>query len=68
MSKPEIKIQFKSGAVGYYTTDQDVEKLFDGLGDLIRDRYVGVIELTDLSDKKRTFINISEISTFGYKL
>lgn len=63
----EIKIIFKNGVLGYYKyLGDDIEKAFDFLGDAIRDGAKGVLEVIDLMDDKRTIINISDISTFGY--
>lgn len=39
---------------------------FDFLGNAIREGATGVLELIDLSDDKRTIVNILDISTFGY--
>ena len=64
----EIKIRFKSGEVAYFKLKNDnIDKLFDRLGDAIRDGARGVIELIDLEDDKRTIVNFSEIASFGYK-
>lgn len=63
----EIKIRFKSGEVAYFKLkDNNVNKLFDRLGDAIRDGARGVIELIDLADGKRTIVNFNEIASFGY--
>lgn len=63
----EIKIRFKNGEIGYFKLEDDnIEKVFDFIGDAIRDSATGVLELIDLVDDKRTIVNISEISTFGY--
>lgn len=63
----EIKIIFKNGILGYYKfLGDDIEKVFDFLGDAIRDGSKGALEVVDLIDDKRTIINISDISTFGY--
>ena len=63
----EIKIIFKNGILGYYKfLGDDIEKVFDFLGDAIRDGSKGVLEVVDLIDDKRTIINISDISIFGY--
>lgn len=62
----EIKIRFKSGEVGYFELEDDVEKTFEYLGNMIVNNYKGVVELIDLADNKRTFVNISDISSFGY--
>lgn len=63
----EVKIIFKNGLMGHYKyLGDDIEKVFDFLGDAIRDGGKGVMEVVDLSDDKRTIINISDISTFGY--
>lgn len=66
----EIKIRFKSGEIGYFKSEDNEEQLmlriFDVLGDSIRDGVKGVIELIELTDEKRTIINISDITSFGY--
>ena len=63
----EINIIFKNGILGYYKfLGDDIEKVFDFLGDAIKDGSKGVLEVVDLIDDKRTIINISDISTFGY--
>ena len=63
----EIKIRFKSGEIGYFKLENyDIKKLFDRLGDSIRDGAKGVIELIDLADDKRTIVNFDEIASFGY--
>jgi len=66
----EIKIRFKSGEIGYFKSENNGEQLmlriFDVLGDSIKDGVKGVIELIELTDKKRTIINISDITSFGY--
>lgn len=64
----EIKIKFKSGTIGYYKLiDDNIENLFNVLGDAIRDNKSGVLEVIDLVDDKRTIVNILDVSTFGYK-
>lgn len=67
----EIKIRFKSGDVGYFkflneVHDAEMEACFDFLGDRFKNQAVGVIELIDLADNKRTYVNMSEIASFGY--
>ena len=63
----EIKIRFKSGDIGYFKLEEDkIEEFFDFLGDAIRDRLDGVLELIDLVDDKRTIINVKDITSFGY--
>ncbi len=63
----EIKIRFSNGEVGYFKLEgDDIEEFFDYLKKAIRDRVAGVLELIDLSDDKRTIVNILDISTFGY--
>lgn len=63
----EIKIRFRNGEVGYFKLEgDDIEEFFDYLKKAIRDRVAGVLELIDLSDDKRTIVNILDISTFGY--
>jgi hypothetical protein len=63
----EIKIRFKSGDIGYFKLEEDkIEDFFDFLGDAIRDRLDGVLELIDLVDDKRTIINVKDITSFGY--
>lgn len=63
----EIKIRFKSGDIGYFKLEDDeIEDFFDFLGDAIRDRLDGVLELIDLVDDKRTIINVKDITSFGY--
>lgn len=66
----EIKIRFKSGEIGYFKSEDNEEQLmlriFDVLGDSIKDGVKGVIELIELTDEKRTIINISDITSFGY--
>jgi len=52
----EIKIRFKSGEIGYFKSENNGEQLmlriFDVLGDSIKDGVKGVIELIELTDKK----------------
>ncbi|HCL4479894.1 TPA: hypothetical protein N2D99_001961 [Clostridium botulinum] len=63
----EIKIRFKSGEVGYFKLlNDEIEKVFETLDDAIRDRRNDTLEAIDLADDKRTLIDISDISTFGY--
>ncbi|MDI9215965.1 hypothetical protein [Clostridium tertium] len=63
----EIKIRFKSGEIAYFKLENyDIKKLFDRLGDSIKDGAKGVIELIDLVDDKRTIVNFDEIASFGY--
>ena len=63
----EIKIRFSNGEVGSFKLEgDDIEEFFDYLKKAIRDRVAGVLELIDLSDDKRTIVNILDISTFGY--
>lgn len=63
----EIKIRFKSGDIGYFKLEDDeIEDFFDFLGDTIRDRLDGVLELIDLVDDKKTIINVKDITSFGY--
>lgn len=63
----DIKIRFKSGDVAYFKLkDDNIDKLFDRLGDAIGDGARGVIELIDLADDKRTIVNFNEIASFGY--
>lgn len=63
----EIKIRFKSGDIGYFKLENgEIEDFFDSLGDAIRDRLDGVLELIDLVDDKRTIINVKDITSFGY--
>lgn len=63
----DIKIRFKSGDVAYFKLENDnIDKLFDRLGDAIRDGARGVIELIDLADDKRTIVNFNEVASFGY--
>ena len=62
----EIKIMFKNGECVYYTTDDNIELVFELIGDAIRDERKGVINLKEISNDKRTLVNIQEIATFGY--
>lgn len=63
----EIKIRFKSGEVGYFKLlNDEIEKVFETLDDAIRDGRNDTLEAIDLADDKRTLIDISDISTFGY--
>ena len=66
----EFKILFKSGYLGYFKlvidTDDNAEKFYQYIGDSIRDGVTGVFELIELSNDKKTFINIADIATIGY--
>ena len=66
----EFKILFKNGHLGYYKlkidTDENAEKFYQYISDAIQEGAIGVFELIDLSDNKKTFINIAEVTTIGY--
>lgn len=62
----EIKIMFKNGEYAYYTTSENIEVLFELIGDAIRDRKNGVLLLKEISNDKQALINIQEITSFGY--
>ena len=67
----EIKIRFKNGDIGYFKLKNEIqeaemEAYFDFLGDRFKNESVGAIELIDLADNKRTYVNIREICSFGY--
>ena len=64
----EIKILFKNGEYGYYTTSDNIEVVFELIGDAIRDSQSGVLLLKEISNDKQTLINIQEITTFGYSV
>lgn len=64
----EIKIRFRSGEIGYFKLiNDDIKDIFNILRNAIRDSKTGVLEVIDLVDDKKTIINISDVSTFGYK-
>ncbi len=66
----EIKIRFKNGEIAYFKLVDEEEdiilKFYEFLGDAIKDGARGVFEAIDLSDDKKTIIDIRDISTFGY--
>ena len=63
----EIKIRFRNGEVGFFKLESDdIEEFCDALRNVITEGTTGVLELIDLSDDKRTIVNILDISTFGY--
>lgn len=62
----EIKIMFKNGEYGYYTTDAKIEEVFEAIGDTKRDGKRGIIVLKEISNDKKTLIDIEEITTFGF--
>jgi hypothetical protein len=64
----EIKILFKNGVADYYTIDQNIERVYETLGDAIRDDHTGVLDLIHIGTNKKTIINIQEIVTFGYSM
>jgi len=59
---------FKSGEYIYYTTNESIGEVFELIGDAIRDKRSGVITLKEISNDKKTLINIQEIATFGYSI
>lgn len=66
----EFKILFKNGHLGYFKlkidTDENAEEFYQYISDAIQEGAIGVFELIDLSDNKKTFINIAEVTTIGY--
>lgn len=63
----EIKIRFKSGEIGYFKLESDsIHTIFSLLGDAIKEEKSGILELIDLTDDKKTIVDIRDISTFGY--
>lgn len=65
----EFKISFKNGHLGYFKmvndTDENARELYKYIGNAIG-AGIGSFELIDLTDGKKTYINVSDITTFGY--
>lgn len=62
----EIKIIFKNGEIVYYTSNENIEELFEVIGDGIRDGKRGIITLKEMANDKKTLVDIQDITTFGY--
>jgi len=62
----EIKIMFKNGECVYYTTNADIETVSELIRNAIRDGIRGIVNLNELSNDRKTLVNIQEIATFGY--
>lgn len=66
----EIKIRFKSGDIGYFKliddTDEYIQNIYNYITLAIREEMKGTFEVIDLTDDKKTSININEIASIGY--